>query len=145
MKTINDLINDVAPMFESGVHALKIVVDGETLDGIKGIIRHTTITLERQGNDAPYHSRIDVTITSDKEDDHTLGFLDANREIEQVQVAKFTVWEIHTETFATMFFRALVVKYPELHEAGLNYDKYSTVISVTKNVTLSGGYVTDFY
>jgi hypothetical protein len=137
MKTINDLINHVIPMLEYEVHAIKVVVADESINGIDGIDGDTTITLERRGSDLSWRSWIDVTITA-QSINYEAMLAQSDTYIEKVLLAEFTIQEDPTETLGTWVFRYLQSSYPELHGAGLNYDEYSTVITITKKITLSG-------
>ena len=146
MKTINDLINHVIPMLKPDVFALKVVVSA----GIVGIEKidsgydsPTTITLERRGSDPFYHQWIDVTITTERFDIDVYfggdsGVIDSENSVEQVLLAEFTIQEDVTETLETWFFRRLQYSYPQLQTAGIEFNEYNTIISVTKKVTLSG-------
>ena len=142
MKTINDLINHVLPMLEYEVHALKVVVADESIIGIDGIDGDTTITLERRGSDPSWHSWIDVTITA-QSFNYEAMLAQSDTCMDKVVLAEFTIQEDPTETLETWFLRYLQSSYPELYGAGLNYDEYSTIITITKKITLSGDTYTD--
>lgn len=137
MKTINDLISHVIPMLEYKVHALEVVVANESINGIEGLDGDTTITLRRRGSDLSWHHWIDVTMTGQRF--NIEAFLaQSDTFMETILLAEFTIQESPTETLETMFYRYLQCSYPELYGANLNYDKYSTIITITKKITLSG-------
>ena len=124
-------------MLEYEVHALKVVVANESINGIEDIDGDTTITLRRRGSDLPWHHWIDVTMTGQRF--NLEAFLaQSDTFMETILLAEFTIQEGPTEPLETMLYRYLQSSYPELYGASLNYDEYSTIITLTKKITLSG-------